>query len=65
MKATTELLMPADVAREAEVTPATVRHWETTGKLRGVRTISGRRLFRREDVDEFLAQRVKRAAVAR
>jgi excisionase family DNA binding protein len=47
----------AEVARRAGVTPATVRWWETSGKLPAERTESGVRLFSREDVDRFLADR--------
>jgi DNA-binding transcriptional MerR regulator len=57
-----DVLLTGDVAREAEVTPATVRWWETTGQLRARKTVSGRRLFAREDVDAFIAKR--RAAAA-
>lgn len=54
--------MSADVARLAGVTPAAVRWWESQGLLRAMKTVSGRRVFVREDVDRFLAKR--RAAAA-
>jgi DNA-binding transcriptional MerR regulator len=52
-----DVLMTADVAREAGVTPATVRWWETTGQLPARKSVSGRRLFLREEVDRFLSER--------
>lgn len=56
------LLLSADAARLAGVTPATVRAWERDGKLNASRTPSGVRLFRRTDVEEIVAERVKAAA---
>lgn len=46
-----EFMLTADVAREKEVTPATVRHWERSGKLPAIRTVTGVRLFTRRDVE--------------
>lgn len=57
-----DLLMSADVARLAGVTPATVRWWETHGLLPAKKTTSGRRVFLRSDVDVFLAERQQAAA---
>ena len=51
------LLMTADVARIADVTPATVRWWESTGRLPATKTASGARLFSRADVERFVRKR--------
>ena len=53
-----DLLTAQDVARAAgDVGAAAVRQWERTGKLRAIRTASGIRLFRRDDVEHLLAIR--------
>ena len=52
-----DVLMTADVARVAGVTPAAVRHWESRGWLRAKKTVSGRRLFLRVDVEAFIQKR--------
>lgn len=49
------------VAKSLGVAPDTVRHYERTGRLAAVRTTSGMRLFRAEDVEAF---KVKRRATA-
>jgi excisionase family DNA binding protein len=54
-----ELLTPHDVAKLAGVTPSTVRAWADLGRLPVTRTVSKMRLFRREDVDRFLAERTE------
>lgn len=54
------LYTTADVARVEDVTPATVRAWERTGKLPALRTISGQRIFRGADVEAMRA--IRRAA---
>lgn len=54
-----KLLTPGDVARICVVSPDTVRLWERKGKLRGLRTESGIRLFRRRDVERLAAERAK------
>ena len=53
----TDMLSPCDVAIEGRVTPATVRWWADRGLLPVQRTVGGRRLFRRDDVDHFLEAR--------
>jgi len=55
--AQSDLLTTGDVAREAGNAADTVRYWERTGLLKATRTASGQRLFRREDVEAFLAKR--------
>jgi DNA-binding transcriptional MerR regulator len=52
-----DVLAPSDVARQAGRTPATVRWWADKGLLPVKRTVGGRRMFLRADVDRFLAQR--------
>lgn len=59
-----EVLLTSDVAREAGVTPACVRVWADQGRLPATKTVSGRRLFSRADVDRFLAARRVRERVA-
>jgi excisionase family DNA binding protein len=49
----------ADVARELNVTPATVRAWETAGRIEAIRTRGGVRLFHPAEVKRL---RVARAA---
>jgi DNA-binding transcriptional MerR regulator len=51
------LLEPADVARLCGVTPAAVRRWANLGQLPAILTASGRRLFRRADVEALRAKR--------
>lgn len=51
------LMITGEVARLGEVDSETVRYWERTGKLPAIKTPTGRRLFRQEDVEKFLAQR--------
>lgn len=55
-----ELLTVGDVARELDVAPETIRLWERLGKLRAQRTVSGMRLFRRDDVEQFARERAER-----
>lgn len=45
------------VAKWLNVAPDTVRFYERTGRLAALRTTSGVRLFRREDVEQFMAAR--------
>ena len=45
------------VAKLMNVAPDTVRFYERTGRLAAIRTTSGVRLFRREDVEDFIAKR--------
>lgn len=51
------LLLPAEAARLAGVTPATVRLWTNCGKLRATRTPSGVRLIRRSDLERLIDSR--------
>jgi excisionase family DNA binding protein len=45
------------VAKLMNIAPDTVRFYERTGRLVALRTTSGIRLFRREDVEDFIAKR--------
>lgn len=51
------LLTPADAARILGVVPATVRQMAITGRLPSLRTESGMRLYRREDVEQLAQER--------
>ena len=59
------LLLSSDAARIANVTPATVRYWTTTGKLRAKRTPSGVRLIRYSDLKRVIAERSASAAASK
>jgi len=52
-----QLLTPAEAGRLLDLTPAGVRYLERAGKLRAMRTPTGRRLFRRRDVEQLAAVR--------
>ena len=45
------------VAKWLNVAPDTVQFYERTGRLAAIRTTSGVRLFRAEDVEAFKAKR--------
>jgi excisionase family DNA binding protein len=57
-----DLLTPSDAARVLGLSPDSVRVLSDSGRLPALRTVSGRRLFRRGDVDRLAADRA--AAVA-
>ena len=48
-----DLLLPSDAARILGVSTDTVRNMDARGQLPAMRTVSGRRLFRRSDVDQL------------
>jgi excisionase family DNA binding protein len=52
-----DFLTTSDAARLLGVSPDMVRCYERTGRLTALRTTSGVRLFRREDVEDFIAKR--------
>lgn len=52
-----ELLTTGQIATELKVDRTTVHYWATTGKLTPERTVNGTRLFTREEVDRFTAER--------
>jgi excisionase family DNA binding protein len=55
------LLTVFAVARLLNRSPSTIRVYEAEGKLKALRTSAGARLFRKADVDRFLARRQKDA----
>jgi excisionase family DNA binding protein len=52
-----EFLTTAPAAREIGVSAQTVIQWERDGKLPAIKTATGMRLFRREDIERLKAQR--------
>jgi len=52
-----DLMTTSEVARRAGVSGAAVNQWERKGKLPAEKTETGQRIFRREDVERFLAER--------
>ena len=60
-----ELIESGPVARELGVAVETLRLWERTGKIAPpLRTVGGRRLFTREDVETIRREREARKALA-
>lgn len=55
-----QLLTTGDAAKLAGVDSQTIRLWEKTGKLVARRTLSGVRLFEREEVLEAMRARADR-----
>lgn len=49
-----DLLTPSAAARLLGKSEGSVRAYATTGKLPAITTTTGRRLFRRSDLEEFL-----------
>jgi excisionase family DNA binding protein len=58
-----DLLTPSDAARVLGLSADSVRVLSDTGRLPSMRTVSGRRLFRRSDVDRLALQRAQQVAV--
>ena len=56
-----DLMTPSDAARILGLSADSVRVLSDNGRLPAMRTVSGRRLFRRGDVDRLAAQRAQRA----
>lgn len=52
-----ELMTPTEAARVLGVSADTVRFYADAGKLHALRTPTGRRFFRRGDVNRFAAER--------
>jgi len=50
------LLTPREVAHILGVNPKTVARWAEQGKLPALRTLGGRRRFRRADVNDAIAK---------
>src|SRR4051812_49109231 len=59
-----DLLTPSDAARVLGLSPDSVRVLSDSGRLPAMRTVSGRRLFRRGDVDRLAAERAEHSALA-
>jgi len=57
-----DLLTPSDAARVLGLSPDSVRVLSDSGRLPAMRTVSGRRLFRRGDVDRLAAERASHSA---
>jgi excisionase family DNA binding protein len=55
------LLTPSDAGRILGVTPEAVRAMNNKGQLPALKTLGGRRLFRRCDVELLAAQRAAKA----
>jgi excisionase family DNA binding protein len=58
-----DLLTPSDAARVLGLSPDSVRVLSDSGRLPAMRTVSGRRLFKRGDVDRLAAERAQHFAV--
>ena len=58
----TDLITTGQIADEHGVHRTTVDYWERTGKIVPAQVVSGIRLFRRTDVDAFIATRNAEAA---
>jgi excisionase family DNA binding protein len=52
-----ELMTPSEAARVLGLSPDSVRSFADTGRLPTLRTVSGRRLFRRGDVEKLAEER--------
>ena len=59
-----DLMTPSDAARILGLSADSVRVLGDTGRLPALRTVSGRRLFRRGDVERLAADRARAAAAA-
>ena len=57
-----DLMTPSDAARVLGLSADSVRILSDSGRLPALRTVSGRRLFRRGDVDRLAAERAEVAA---
>ena len=59
-----DLMTPSDAARILNLSADSVRVLGDSGRLPALRTVSGRRLFRRGDVEQLAAARAAAAASA-
>jgi excisionase family DNA binding protein len=59
-----DLMTPSDAARVLGLSPDSVRVLSDSGRLPAMRTVSGRRLFKRGDVDRLAAERALHSASA-
>ena len=53
-------LMTSDASKILEVSADTVRLYERTGKLAAIKTQSGVRLFKKQDVDRLARDRARK-----
>jgi excisionase family DNA binding protein len=60
-----DLLTPSDAARVLGLSADSVRVLSDSGRLASMRTIGGRRLFRRGDVDRLAVERLSGQEAAR
>jgi len=58
----TDLLQTGEVARWLNVSPTTIHQWVRSGQLVALKTGRNVLLFRREDVERFVAAREARRA---
>jgi excisionase family DNA binding protein len=56
-----DLMSPSDAARVLGISVDQVRQLSDQGRLATLRTVGGRRLFRRSDVDQLAAKRSRAA----
>ena len=59
-----DLMTPSDAARVLGLSADSVRVLSDSGRLPAMRTVSGRRLFRRGDVDRLAAERAQQNGTA-
>jgi excisionase family DNA binding protein len=59
-----DLMTPSDAARVLGLSADSVRVLSDSGRLPAMRTVSGRRLFRRSDVDRLAAERAQAMAAS-
>lgn len=57
VEAMSEVMSVSEASRELHVSEETIREWADRGKLPVMRTSSGQRIFRREDVIRVAADR--------
>ena len=60
-----DLLTPSDAARVLGLSADSVRVLSDSGRLASMRTIGGRRLFRRGDVDRLVMERASQVGAGR
>jgi len=56
-----DLLLPSEAARILGVSRGTIRNYADYGDIPVTRTVSGRRLFRRSDVEQLAGKRKRKA----
>lgn len=58
----TDWLTAAEVAEILDAPRTSVTRWAREGKLRAIRTPGGRFKFRRDDIEKFAPENLRRAA---